>query len=817
MASNDINPLILNDAINSLIICTLDKNLNFTYANQKFCDTFSCNHEQLTNKNLRDFLDSSKASSNHQLLIHTLQKNNIWIGELQIKTRTGNIIWLDSTIKPSIGENTEQQFIGIFVDISSTKELINSLKQRAHQQGLIAILSQLSLNNIPVQDLLDQTLAVICGSLNIKKGMILKFTDDHALTVNTYNTQHCIAHETSIQIDKNSIFELVRHTASPIVSDSLKTDSRFEVPDELSQENSESAIFILIGDKKFSYGTLVLFTDSSYDLKRDESSFLKTISNILAEAINRNRIEAALKEERKKSKMYLDVAKFLILVLDIQGNILLANRHAAEVLGQPQDNLLGINFIDNFIPPELVDKVHSNYQNIVAQIEVDEDLHDIQGNVTCIIDHHKKEHFIRWRSTPITNNEGQVTSVLSSGEDITEMLAYEKEQRRLEKELNQAHKMEAIGILAGGIAHDFNNILASILGFTDLSIEQLEQLDQPDSKIHQYLTHVREAGIKARDIIAQMQNINLQDESISTPILLPSLLKSTLKMLRSALTSSIAVNVNIANDMPAVFTNAAKFNQLMMQLLVNAKNALDNKGNIDISMNLETIQQSHCDYCGQAINDKYVVLSILDNGPGISTEAIIEVVKNTVLNSKNSGLSSVSRVMHDAGGHMQIRSNLTNPEMRSQGTDIRLLFKIASEDDQEKQRNKSDIDLSSITSKHLMIVDDENSVATFLGELFRNTGFKVSVFGDPVDAVRNFENDPEDYDLIITDQIMPALTGDLLASKMLSIREDLPIILCSGHSDKMNAEKAREINIRGFVKKPVDSAELLHLVVDLLK
>ena len=153
--------------------------------------------------------------------------------------------------------------------------------------------------------------------------------------------------------------------------------------------------------------------------------------------------------------------------------------------------------------------------------------------------------------------------------------------------------------------------------------------------------------------------------------------------------------------------------------------------------------------------------------------------------------------------------------MMEQAYSFYLIFNIS----HRQQHNElSSFNINAVTPSaiNLMIIDDENSVASYLGEFFKNTGFNVDVFYDSVDALSNFKNNPGHYHLVITDQTMPVLTGAMLAQEMLSINVDLPIVLCTGQSDSINKEKSLELNIKGFVKKPVDSAELMHLVYSML-
>ncbi len=812
-----LNQQLLEQIVESSITCIFNHDFSIHYASKCFCLLSGYSKKQLANLDLLQIMRNHQdnLNSSYHFLTGILKKNEIWKGEFPLTHKNNSKIYFDTTIKPFAIQNRQQFYIATFIDTHNRKQLIDSLKQRAHQQGLIAILGQLSLNNIPISDLLEQTLSVICGSLNIESGMILEISRDRSnASISTkYNIPALISDDLIIAITKGDLLNHTLQNKHPVICKSFKESFSYNIPDVFTSNHFKSAICCLIGDKTRPFGIVTLLSNNNLSLNIDEINFIQSICNILSEAINRNSMEKALRHEQKLSRKYLNVAEVIFIVIDINEKIILANHHAASVLGVSQTKLIGLNFFNTFVADTDRNNEKNNFHLLLKNRKdttINSHTHD---NTSPIINNKKDIRFVKWKTSVIYDDDSTVSSVLYSGEDITDLLAYEKEQKQLEKQLNQAQKMEAVGMLAGGIAHDFNNILASILGFSDLAIEAISsnKTGNNNEKLDEYLLQIKTSGIKARDIIAQMQSINLQDDTPDNAILLPSLLKGTLQMLRSALPSSINMKLNIRNNVPAVHINASRFNQIVMHLLTNARNALDGKGQIDIGLYQQDFINVRCSACNAVINEKYVVFYIHDNGPGFKNTSIPKLLNSTA--TKHSGLSLVNQLVHETAGHVL----LSDHEKKSPGTHVQLLFKIPdlplAEADESVHSNIEKLD---VTNKHIMIVDDENSVATYMGELFRNAGFNVSVFCEAQQALDIFRKTPDRFDLIITDQTMPILTGDILATKMLQIKPLIPIIICSGHNDIFDKTTALDLNVCKFLKKPVDSAQLLHTVVNIL-
>ncbi|HHJ17409.1 MAG TPA: response regulator [Gammaproteobacteria bacterium] len=407
---------------------------------------------------------------------------------------------------------------------------------------------------------------------------------------------------------------------------------------------------------------------------------------------------------------------------------------------------------------------------------------------------------------PIRDNLGQIIALEGIAHDITERI-------QIQRQLRQAQKMEAIGQLTGGIAHDFNNILGSILGYTGLAQQKFAA--DGEGKLAEYLSEVYRAGERARDLIAQLLAFSRGGSATPRVMMLAPLVKESVKMMRVTMPSSIALVTEVEDDTAAVLMDAVQLQQLIMNLCINARDAIEgSKGYIAIRLRSAHDIKANCSSCHLPLNGDFVELAAEDNGEGISEDILTRIfdpffTTKAIGKGTGMGLSMVHGIVHGHGGHILVDSK------PGKGTVFRLLFPVhRGAENVSVTPDLADKPVSG--SGRIMVVDDDPALTHYLEELLQERGYRVTALTDSREALQHFEQDPHAIDLLLTDQTMPGLAGIRLAQAMLARRPDLPVILCTGYSDKVDAGKAHAMNISGYFTKPVDPVRLTRLMHTLL-
>ena len=412
---------------------------------------------------------------------------------------------------------------------------------------------------------------------------------------------------------------------------------------------------------------------------------------------------------------------------------------------------------------------------------------------------------------PIRNVAGRVIGYRGVAQDITERLRTEAQLRHAQEEEQQRHvrKMEAIGTLAGGIAHDFNNILMVILGFTELTLGEMS----PGSKTHQRLQQVLTAGKRAKELVQQILTFSRKSEPERKPLRLHLVINEALKLIRASLPSTISLLPDIDEDVGTILGDPTQIHQVVMNLCANAEYAMRQAGGVlKVRLDVVVMDDAFVAQHPALHPGPHVRFTVQDTGPGIAPE-ILERIFEPFFTTKDigegsgMGLAVVHGIVSSHHGIITVESHF------GKGTTFEVYLP------QIEAQTDDDISPQASIPKGkgtILFVEDESALAFWGQETLQNLGYHVEVKTDVRQALAVFRAAPHRFDLVITDQTMPHMTGEMLAREIRRLRYDIPIILCTGFSHIIDADKAHEEGINAFLMKPLLAADLAQAIQHIL-
>ncbi len=406
--------------------------------------------------------------------------------------------------------------------------------------------------------------------------------------------------------------------------------------------------------------------------------------------------------------------------------------------------------------------------------------------------------------------EGQA-HLWSIVEDMTAARRVEAQRQDMQRQQMQSQKLEALGHLAGGIAHDFNNMLAGIMGLADLGLERHGPELPP--KISQYLREIVRTSERGRDLVTKMLTyVRSVEPEAAAPQDMAAILHEMYTMLQSSIPSSITIQCQSAPDLPPVRIPVVDMHQIIMNLVLNARDAIAGPGSIDLTLSRRAVEQDHCAQCQAQLEGDFVLLEVADSGAGIPPE-LLQKIFNPFFTTKEVGkgtglgLSSVIGLVHKAGGHLTVMPRMPR------GTVMQVWLPVA--EGAAEQLPDGHAVAARGHNEMVWVVDDDPAVLVYLTELLRENGYAVTAFPDSAEAVDMLARlgeggaAPERPLVLITDQTMPRVTGTELAHAARMLKPPLPVILCTGYSEVVDAGTAESLGINAFLRKPFHAQDLL--------
>ena len=548
-------------------------------------------------------------------------------------------------------------------------------------------------------------------------------------------------------------------------------------------------------------GTLLIGSVSTAVVK-NETGEIAYFDGIIEDVTEREIISEELRKSEKRYKDLFNSITDLVFTLDLKGRFTSANSAMQRLMGYDLEEFIGRRASD-FMKLELAPKFEKEYLKGIRK----------NGHYEGISSYFQKDGgkiYLDYRSALVQPEEGE-PFISGIARDVTERIAAERKIEKLQKQMLQAQKMEAIGTLAGGIAHDFNNILSAVIGYSELALLDVEE----GSHLHRHLNEVLHAGKRATDLVKQILTFSRQSGHKAMPVHLNPLVKEALKMLRSTIPTSIDLKENIYNEFLTVKIDPTQIHQIVVNLVTNASHAVDeDDGFIEIDLEPIILDRDSLEVRKGWTSGNYARLTISDNGSGISQEHIDHIFEPYFTTKKKHkgtglGLSVVHGIIETYKGHITVASEV------NQGTTFKIYFPLARQGAVDKKT-----DLTGplpVGEEHILYVDDEPVIVDIQKQILKKLGYTVTGRTSSTEALEAFRSMPEKFNIVITDMTMPNITGDKLAQEIKRIRPDVPVILCTGFSEKLDHQHASQMNIDGLLMKPVDRGKMAVTIRKVLK
>ena len=492
------------------------------------------------------------------------------------------------------------------------------------------------------------------------------------------------------------------------------------------------------------------------------------------------------KSEKKYRNIFENVSDFLYFH-DFEGNFIETNLAFKQEYGFSENELTQLNIKD--MMPEIYKPRFDDYIKEIKKKGKDDGFMNV-------ITKDGRELSVEYRSALVFDSEGVPIGVQGSGRDITDRIKAKKEKEKLEAQLQQAHKMEAIGTLAGGIAHDINNILGIILGNTELAMDDIPEWNP--ARLN--LKEVRIASLRAKDVVRQLLSFARKTELEKKPTNIAPIVKESFKLLRASIPTSIEIRQNITKEVDTILADPTQINQVLINLCTNADHAMPDGGIIEIILNNVELDEAHTAQHPDLHPGRYVNLTVTDTGNGIPQEVIDRIfdpyfTTKEVGKGTGMGLAVVHGIVKGHNGTISVESEA------GKGTTFSIFFPAIEKDAFIESEPTEKLPTG---NERILFIDDESSIVNMARQMLERLGYEVVTQMSSIEALELFRSKPDQFDLIITDMTMPSMTGDKLVKEILNIRPDMPTIISTGFSDKIDAEKVKEIGATEYVEKPVD-------------
>jgi PAS domain S-box-containing protein len=704
---------------------------------------------------------------------------------------------------------------------NAARDLLDEMNLRHSISLLIQEIGQAISKILDVDRVIDTVLAGMEKHLNFDRGMIL-LSDEEKTRVQFIagfgytKDQETILHDHEFNLNNPDaggfIIRAFKEQKPFMVKnvDKIEKDLPKKRLELIRQMGVQSFVCVPIVYEKETLGVLVVENNNFKSrIAQSEISLLMGVASQTAISIINSRSFKKIRESEQQYRLLADNISDVIWIMDISTlKITYVSPSIERLQGFTPKEFMALD-LQEILPPHSFQYA----QDIIAEELTSEksDLADPYRSKTLQIKQYCKNGSTIWielTASFLRDESGEAVAILGASRDISEKRQARQEKEKLEARLQQAQKMEAIGTLAGGIAHDFNNILTAVLGYTEMALDDAED----GGLLHNNLQEVIVAGNRAKDLVKQILAFSRQAEQELRPVQVELIVKEAIKLLRASIPSTVEIEQDIQSH-SAILADSTQIHQVLMNLCTNADNAMRDTGGI-LKVSLSNVAiDSEFEARRLGINTgEYLCLRVGDTGHGIPAEVmgrIFDPFFTTKERDKGTGmgLSVVHGIIKSHRGAITVQSEVNI------GTTFKVLLPII----QSQVHPSADSgDGLPTGNERILFVDDEKILADLGRQMLGRLGYSAECRTSSIEALELFKTRPDQFDLVITDMTMPNLTGEKLAQQLMSIRPDIPVILCTGFSEQITEEKAKKMGIRKYIFKPMVMNKLAQTVREVL-
>jgi PAS domain S-box-containing protein len=683
---------------------------------------------------------------------------------------------------------------------NTAQELIDEINKHYHDAMLVQEIGKKSATVLNMYELIITVINAMEKHLDYDYGML--FLCDKSRRRLIYASGYGYGSDMELSLQKMKLYLAKRqseqlflwtfHNRVPVIVNSRREMERTFVEDDLnfaSRLDAEAVICVPIVYENDSLGVLSVWnTRPGRSMKESDRILLMAVASQTASCIKNALHLQKIRESEEKYRSLVEGSRDGICIVQ-DGRLKFINEQARLIVGYAEDEIIDMAF-EKFIHDSEKEHVRQKYGRLMGGQEQNQQYE----SVIILKDGRTLDVEI---NASVTNYDGRWAALVFV-RDITE-------RKQLENQLRQVQKMEAVGTLAGGIAHDFNNILTAIIGYLDLARRECEKGTVLDS----HLNEVLKASYRASDLVKQILAFSRQSDRERKPIQISHLVREALKLLRSSLPSTIEIRSTIVERPGIILGEPTQIHQILMNLCTNAAHAMSDEGGV-LEVKVQNVYLDS-DFCEKHLDvgaGSYVRMSVRDTGHGMSPE-IMERIFEPYFTTKEKGrgtglgLATVHGIVKSYGGMIEVESS------PGHGSVFHIHLPIIEDKATGEEAETEPLPRG---TERILLVDDEEPIVRVEKLLLEELGYDVVTRTSSIEALHYFRSKPQDVDLVITDMTMPNMTGDRFSRELLSIRRDIPIILCTGFSEKINSNSARSLGVRGFLMKPLLPREIAHLI-----